>query len=48
MRVHVSVTTIRSDVVKTYSVGDIRVCSIVGKRGSTPSVGMGLGQTLSG
>ena len=42
------VTKLRSDMVTTYSVGDIRVCSIVGKRGSTPSVGMGLRYTLSG
>ena len=32
---------------KAYPVGEFRVCSIVGKGGSTPSVGMGLEHTGS-
>ena len=33
---------------KTYPVGEVWVCSIVGKRGSSPSMGMRLGHTLLG
>jgi len=36
----------RCETTKTYPVGEIRVCSIVRKRGSTPSMGMRLGSAL--
>jgi len=36
----------RSEITKTHPVGEVRVCSIVRKRGSTPSMGMRLGDTL--
>jgi len=32
----------RSEIAGTYQVGDLRVCSIIRKRGSGPPVGMGL------
>lgn len=44
----VLVTKRQSEGVNTYPAGEFRVGSIVGERGGTPSVGMGLGHTLLG